>query len=62
MRLSVFKRDMKGLHLRLHRHRKFQLIITTGIVGTTAVSYLVPQYQEFVIVAATATNLVWIWE
>lgn len=53
---------MHHIFLSLHRHRKFQLIITSGTVVAAIVSFLAPDRAELVIAASTLTNLIWIWE
>lgn len=58
----VFKRDMHWVHVELHRHRKFQLIITCGTLGTAIVAIIMPHHGELIAIASVATNLVWIWE
>lgn len=56
---------MKKFHLWLlhtERHRKFQIIITTGVLASTTIGYFFPYHGELAIASATATNLIWIWE
>lgn len=58
----IFKRDRHEVHLFIHRHRRFQLIITAGTLATAIAAYVVPHHGELIIMAGTATNLIWIWE
>lgn len=58
----VFKQDMHRLHIELHRHRKFQLIITCGTLGTAVLAIVLPHHGELIAIGSVATNLVWIWE
>lgn len=58
----AFKRDMHWLHVELHRHRKFQLAITCGTIGTAAMAVFMPHHGELIAIGSVATNLVWIWE
>ena len=53
---------MKRFLHRMERHRWFQLIITSGVIVSTAVGYFFPYHGEFAVAAGVATNLIWIWE
>ena len=46
----------------VERHRKFQVVITTGVVGCAFWGAFIPAHQELVLVAGVMTNLIWIWE
>jgi hypothetical protein len=56
------KRIFHFFKYEMHRHRKFQLAITTGTIGCAAGGFLIPSQQELLLVAGLATNLLWIWE
>ena len=58
----VFKRDMHIVHVEIHRHRKFQLVITAGTLCTAIVAVIMPHHGELIAIGSVATNLVWIWE
>lgn len=58
----VFKRDMHWLHVEIHRHRKFQLVITAGTLGTALAAIVMPHHGELIAIGSVATNLIWIWE
>lgn len=58
----LLRRDRHEVHVFIHRHRRFQLIITAGTIATAAMAYTFPHYNELIVFAGTATNLIWIWE
>lgn len=59
---KLLQRDRHDIHVILHRHRRFQLIITAGTIATALTAFLVPHHGELIVMAGTATNLIWIWE
>lgn len=58
----AFKRDMHSLHIELHRHRKFQIVVTVGVLTTSALAYALPHHSELIVMGSAATNLLWLWE
>lgn len=59
---KAFKRDVHEVHIQLHRHRKFQLVVTLGVVATSVLAYAVPHHSELIVAGSAATNLLWLWE
>jgi hypothetical protein len=46
----------------MSKHRKFQLVITIGVVISAMVAILDASFQSHAMVIGVCTNLVWIWE
>lgn len=59
---KLIKRDRHEMHVFIHRHRRFQLVITFGTLLTASAAYAFPHYNELIVLGGTATNLIWIWE
>lgn len=56
---------MKKLIVHLYsvdKHKRTQLIVTFGVVITTLVGVLLPEYAFASALGGVATNLIWIWE
>lgn len=47
-------------HIRRHRH--FKMGITTGLIGGTLLSIILPHLTHEVILINAITNLFWVWE
>ena len=56
------RRDWRSFILRLQRHRKFQLVISFGTLCCAIAAIIIPHHGELIVLASTATNLIWIWE
>lgn len=58
----ALRRDVHAIHVELHRHRKFQIIVTVGVVTTSIMAYVIPHHSELIVAGSAATNLLWLWE
>jgi hypothetical protein len=46
----------------IDKHKRTQLIVTIGVIITTALGVLIPEYAYASALGGVATNLIWIWE
>ncbi len=46
----------------LERHRKFQIIISCGIIGSAIIAWVDPAYSMHSLVTSSASSLLWLWE
>ena len=46
----------------LERHRRFQIIITLGIISSAVLSIMIPEFNHISSGLAILTNMIWIWE
>lgn len=44
------------------RHRRFQLIITSGVTISTLIAVLWPELSHASVIVGTVANFIWIWE
>lgn len=44
------------------KHKRTQMIVTIGVILTTVVGVLLPEYAYASALGGVATNLIWIWE
>ncbi len=54
--------QLRKIAFTMPRHRKFQIVITTGAVVSNFIAWVLPQYNEIIIVSGLVTNIIWIWE
>jgi len=47
---------------KLERHRKFQIIISVGIVGSAFIAFVDPVYSMHSLITSSASSLLWLWE
>lgn len=47
---------------RLERHRRFQIVISTGALVSALAALLWPEKAHASVIAGLVTNLIWIWE
>jgi hypothetical protein len=47
--------------MKLNKHRKVQLMVTTGVVVTTFISLFHSEYGTIIVAVSTLTNFIWVW-
>lgn len=49
-------------HLKIQRHRAYQIIISCGLIGSCVIALIDPAYAMHSVLASTVSSLLWLWE